>query len=153
MNGACHRYERFLNGHLSVGSKLWRHNGDNRLNFGPERTPQMNRNQQKLLIATLAGLIITGAAAFAIQPALAAGYNVDSPAQITGVKKWDVLNVRKWPASYSQKVGEFEPKTSVWVERCIIAPQGGSDWCLVEQQETRGWVNASFLTLAYDWDI
>ena len=113
----------------------------------------MNRNQEKLLIATLAGLIIASAAAFAVQPALAAGYDVDSPARITGVKHWDVLNVRQWPASYSQKVGELEPETSVWVERCIVAPQGGSDWCLVEQQETRGWVNARFLSPAYDWDI
>jgi hypothetical protein len=31
----------------------------------------MTRNHEKLLIATLAGLIIAGAAAFAIQPALA----------------------------------------------------------------------------------
>ena len=113
----------------------------------------MNRNQEKLLIATLAGLIIAGAAAFAVQPALAAGYQVEGPAKITGVKKWDTLNVRLWPASYSQKVGELEPKTSVWVERCIVSPQGGSDWCLVEQQDVQGWVNAKFLTLAYDWDI
>jgi len=113
----------------------------------------MNRNQEKLLIATLAGLIIASAAAFAVQPALAAGYQVEGPAKITGVKKWDVLNVRLWPASYSKKVGELKPKTSVWVERCIVAPQGGSDWCLVEQQNLQGWVNAKFLTLAYDWDL
>lgn len=113
----------------------------------------MNRTQEKLLVATLAGLIIAGAAAFAVQPALAAGYNVEGPARITGVKHWDTLNVRKWPASYSQQVGELKPRTSVWVERCIIAPQGGSDWCLVEQRHTRGWVNARFLTPAYDWDL
>ena len=113
----------------------------------------MNRHQEKLLIATLAGLVIAGAASFAIQPALAAGYQVDSPAQITGVKKWDTLNVRLWPASYSQKVGEFEPKSSVWVERCIVSPQGGSDWCLDQQHYVEGWVNASFLEFAYDWDI
>ncbi|MDB5542286.1 MAG: hypothetical protein JWQ89_4013 [Devosia sp.] len=113
----------------------------------------MNKTHEKLLVATLAGLIIAGAAAFAIQPVMAAGYDVETPAHIVGVKKWDTLNARKWPASYSQKVGEFEPRTSVWVERCIIAPQGGSDWCLVEQQETRGWVNARFLKLAHDWDI
>ncbi len=113
----------------------------------------MKSNHEKLLVATLAGLVIAGAAAFAIQPALAAGYGVDGPAQVTGVKSWDMLNVRKWPASYSQPVGELEPKSHVWVERCIIAPQGASDWCLVEVGETRGWVNAKFLTLAYDWDI
>jgi SH3-like domain-containing protein len=113
----------------------------------------MNQNQEKLLVAALAGLIMVGAAAFAVQPALAAGYDVESPAHVVGVKSWDTLNVRKWPASYSQKVGEFEPKSSVWVERCIVSPQGGSDWCLVEQQDTKGWVNAKFLKFAYDWDI
>ena len=114
----------------------------------------MNRNQEKLLIAALAGLIIAGAAAFAVQPAFAAGYPVETPAQVTGIKHWDVLNVRRWPASYSQKIGEIEPKTSVWVERCIVSPQGGSDWCLIEQRDTRGCVNAKFLNMASpDWDI
>jgi len=113
----------------------------------------MNHNQEKLLIAALAGLIITGVAAFAVQPAFAAGYQVEGPAHVTNVKPWDVLNVRKWPASYSQKVGEIAPSTAVWVERCIVAPQGAADWCLVEQQDTQGWVNARFLTLIDDWDI
>jgi SH3-like domain-containing protein len=112
----------------------------------------MNRQQEKLLIATLAGLIITGAAAFAIQPALAAGYDVEGPARVVGVKSWDVLNVRKWPASYSRQVGEIEPRSSVWVERCVIAPEGGADWCLVQQRRVRGWVNSSFLNMAYDRD-
>ncbi|RYG22162.1 MAG: hypothetical protein EON93_25370 [Burkholderiales bacterium] len=113
----------------------------------------MNRNQEKLLVAALAGMIITGAAGFVVQPAMAAGYAVEGPARITGVSTWDTLNVRKWPASYSQKVGAFEPQSSVWVERCIVSPQGGADWCLVEQQDTRGWVNARFLALIEDWDI
>jgi SH3-like domain-containing protein len=113
----------------------------------------MNKSQEKILLAALAGMVMVGAAAFAVQPALAAGYDVESPAHIVGVKNWDTLNVRKWPASYSQKVGEFEPKTAVWVERCIVSPQGGSDWCLVEQQDTKGWVNARFLKVLYDWDI
>lgn len=113
----------------------------------------MNKNQEKLLVATLAGLVIAGAAAFAIQPALAAGYNVDSPALVTGVASDDTLNVRMWPASYSEKVGAFEPETSVWVERCIVSPQGGSDWCLIERQDIKGWVNAKFLSQIYDADI
>lgn len=113
----------------------------------------MTRSQEKLLIATLAGLIIASAASFAIQPAMAAGYQVEGPAHVTGVKKWDVLNVRMWPASYSQKVGQVAPKSSVWVERCIVAPQGGADWCLVERQNVKGWVNASYLKLIEDWDI
>jgi len=113
----------------------------------------MNRNQEKLLVATLAGLIIAAAAAVAVQPALAAGYKVDTPARVTGVATWDVLNVRKWPASYSRMVGRLEPRTSVWVDRCIVAPQGASDWCLVEVENVRGWVNSSHLQPAFDWDL
>lgn len=113
----------------------------------------MNKNHEKLLVAALAGLVIASAAAFAIQPAMAAGYDVEAPALVSAVKKWDVLNVRKWPASYSKKVGEVEPKSSVWVERCIVAPEGGADWCLIEIQDTRGWVNSKFLKLIPDWDI
>lgn len=110
----------------------------------------MNKSHEKLLVAALAGLIIASAAAMAVQPAMAAGYAVDGPAQVTGVKSWDSLNVRKWPASYSQQVGMLSPKVHVWVERCIIAPTGGADWCLVERGNTRGWVNSNFLTLSYD---
>ncbi len=113
----------------------------------------MNRNHEKLLVAALAGLVIASAAAFAVQPAMASGYGVDAPAVVSGVQHWDVLNVRKWPASYSKRVGALEPDSSVWVERCIEAPQSGSDWCLIEAGGTRGWVNARFLTPIEDWDI
>lgn len=113
----------------------------------------MNKQQEKLLIASLAGLLIVSAAAFTISPAMAAGYNVDAPARVTGVQSWDVLNMRKWPASYSVKIGEFEPHESVWVERCIEGKPGASDWCLVERDDRRGWVNASYLTVLEDWDI
>jgi len=112
----------------------------------------MNRTHEKLLIAALAGLIVAGAAGFAVQPALAAGYAVDAPAQVTGVKSWDVLNLRKWPAAHSQKTGALAPKVHVWVERCIDK-DNGADWCLVERGTQRGWVNARFLTLAYDTDL
>lgn len=77
----------------------------------------MNKSQEKLLVAALAGVVIASAAAFAVQPAMAAGYHVEGPAVVVGVKHWDVLNVRKWPASYSVKVGAVAPQTSVWVER------------------------------------
>ena len=113
----------------------------------------MNKTHEKLLVAALAGLVIAGAAAFAVQPAFAEGYDVDQPAQVTGVKKWDVLNMRKWPASYSQKVGALKPKVHVWVERCIVSETGGADWCLVERGNQHGWVNSKFLTLTYDEDL
>lgn len=112
----------------------------------------MNKQQEKVLVATLCGLVITAAAAFAVQPALAAGYPVDQLAKVTGVAHWDHLNVRKWPASYSQQVGAFQPGSHVWVERCIEAANG-SDWCLVDAQDTRGWVNSRYLTVVTDWDI
>lgn len=112
----------------------------------------MNKQQEKVLVAALCGLVITAAGAFAVQPAMAAGYDVDQLAQVTGLAPWDSLNVRKWPASYSQKIGAFEPRSHVWVERCIEAASG-SDWCLVDAQNTKGWVNSRFLTVVYAWDL
>jgi uncharacterized protein YraI len=113
----------------------------------------MNKHQEKVLVATLCGLVITAAAAFAVQPAMAAGYGVDQLAQVSGVADWDHLNVRKWPAAYSQKVGAFDAATHVWVDRCIEVPNG-ADWCLVDRAGLKGWVNSKFLTLAGDdWDI
>ncbi len=110
----------------------------------------MNRSHEKLLIATLAGLVITAAAAFAVSPAMAAGYNVDAEAEVVDVEYWDVLNVRRWPASYSRKVGELEPGTEVYVERCIIKTVG-SDWCLVDGDGEYGWVNARYLEISDDY--
>ncbi len=105
----------------------------------------LKRNHEQLLVATLVGLIITAAAAFAVQPAMAAGYHVDMQARVAGVAHWDVLNVRKWPAPYSQKIGAFKPGVHVWVERCIVNEKGGSDWCLVERNFQKGWVNSRYL--------
>jgi len=112
----------------------------------------MNKAQEKVLVASLCGLIITAAAGMAVQPAMAAGYQVDTLAQVTGVAHWDRLNVRKWPASYSRKVGAFEPGVHVWVERCIEV-ENSSDWCLVDRGELKGWVNSRYLTPVYDWDL
>ena len=112
----------------------------------------MNKHQEKVLVATLCGLVITAAAAFAVQPAMAAGYPVDQLAQVTGVAHWDQLNVRKWPASYSQKIGAFEPQTHVWVERCIEVANS-TDWCLVDRGELKGWVSSRYLSIVDDYDI
>ena len=106
----------------------------------------MNRSHERLLVATLAGLVITAAAAFAVSPAMAAGYHVDAQARVTGVAKWDVLNVRKWPASYSQKIGELRNRAHVWVVRCRTFPNA-SDWCLIERGHQTGWVNARYLEI------
>lgn len=107
----------------------------------------MKKQHEKILVACLAGIVIAGAAAFAVQPALAEGYYIDAEAQVTGVGDWDVLNMRKWPAPYSKKIGSLQPESFVWVERCIINEDGGSDWCLVERGEQKGWVNSRYLTL------
>lgn len=112
----------------------------------------MNKQQEKVLVASLCGLVIVAAGAFAVQPAMAAGYSVDQLAQVTGVAQWDNLNVRKWPAAYSQKVGAYQPGSHVWVDRCIEA-QTGADWCLVDGQGISGWVNSKYLTVVSDWDI
>ena len=112
----------------------------------------MNKRQEKVLVATLCGMIITAAGAFAVQPAMAAGYQVDQLAQVTGVHSSDELNVRKWPAPYSQKIGGYEAGSHVWVDRCIT-PERGADWCLVGGQGLNGWVNSRYLTLRHDLDI
>jgi uncharacterized protein YraI len=112
----------------------------------------MNKRQEKVLVAALCGLVVTAAAGFAVQPAMAAGYTVDQLAQVTGMQAWDHLNVRKWPASYSQQVGAYAPGSHVWVDRCIQA-QSGADWCLVDGQGMTGWVNSRYLTLRHDWDL
>ena len=35
---------------------------------------------------------------------------------------------------------------------CFAVPDL-ADWCLVDRQNTRGWVNSRFLTPIKDWDI
>lgn len=112
----------------------------------------MNKSQEKVLVAALCGLIVTAAAGLAVQPAMAAGYAVEQPARVSNVPQWDKLNVRKWPASYSQKIGALAPNTSVWVKRCITVPNS-TDWCLIARQNTEGWVNARYLTPIENWDI
>lgn len=106
----------------------------------------MNKSQEQVLVATLAGLIIAGAAALAVTPASAAGYSVDQKAQVTGVAFWDKLNIRKWPAWYSKKVGVLSAQSWVWVDRCVEV-EAASDWCKVDRDGQQGWVNASYLTV------
>lgn len=53
----------------------------------------MTRNHEKLLIAVLAGVIIAGAGAFAIQPALAGKAGIRAGAEYIGSSQ-DVLTLR-----------------------------------------------------------
>ena len=48
----------------------------------------MNRQQEKILIAALCGLVITAAGALAVQPAMAAGHAAAGPVQVSGVDHW-----------------------------------------------------------------
>ena len=56
----------------------------------------MTRNHEKLLIGILAGIIIVGAGAFAIQPALAGKGNVKAGSELIG-PSYDVLNLQLTP--------------------------------------------------------
>ncbi len=53
----------------------------------------MTRNHEKLLVAALAGLIIAGAAAFAIQPAVAQSFGAAGPSQLAA-PSYEVLTLR-----------------------------------------------------------
>lgn len=106
----------------------------------------MHTQLKNLIVAASAGIIILAAAAFAITPALAEGYDIDRKGQVVDVAGWDVLNVRLWPAHYSQQVSALEPGAYVWIERCITV-ENSSDWCKVERDTTYGWVNSRFLTV------
>ncbi|MCB9993397.1 MAG: SH3 domain-containing protein [Hyphomicrobiaceae bacterium] len=101
---------------------------------------------RNLILSATAGLVILGAAFFAISPAMAAGYNVFHAGQVINVDPWDNLNVRLWPASYSQKIGQLPNLTYVYVERCIKV-ENSSDWCKIGRDGIYGWVNSRFLHL------
>ncbi|MDJ0614996.1 MAG: SH3 domain-containing protein [Rhizobiaceae bacterium] len=102
---------------------------------------------KKLLSAFLAIVILTGVQS----AAKAEGYLANYDAYVTSVEPWDHLNVRKWPAYYSQKVDEIPHDGQfVWVQRCIIQPHGSSsDWCKVSYDGQWGWVNKRFLAVHY----
>lgn len=102
---------------------------------------------KNLMLSLFAGLLIVAAAAFAVTPAMAEGYSIEQPGQVINVAPWDNLNVRKWPAYYSQQVGALPNLTYVYVERCIKV-EGASDWCKIGRDSTYGWVNSKYLQLA-----
>ena len=56
----------------------------------------MTRTHEKLLIGILAGIIIVGAGAFAIQPALAGKGDVKAGSTLAG-PSYDVLSLRLLP--------------------------------------------------------
>ena len=78
--------------------------------------------------------------------ASAAGYHVNSGATATGFPNWDQLNVRKWDAAYSQKIGEVYKGDPVYVIRCKL--KSGNDWCKISGGGVIGWVNGRYLRKA-----
>lgn len=106
----------------------------------------MKTELKNLIVAATAGLVIVAAASMAITPAMAEGYSVEKVGRVTGVEWWDQLNVRMWPASYSQQVGALPDGHTVWIERCIQVPNS-SDWCKVERDYVSGWVNSRYLAV------
>lgn len=90
-------------------------------------------------------IIAVAATGGTVSTASAEGYHVDRVAYVR-VASWDHLNVRKWPASHSQKVGELSSNSSIWVQRCIVKTSS-SDWCKVSNGHMGGWVNSRFLNM------
>ena len=81
------------------------------------------------------------------KPASAAGYAVEDTAITDNFPHWDRLNIRKWPASYSQKVAHIKRDRIVFVERCII--KEGTDWCKIRKGWKQGWVNGRYIRTGY----
>lgn len=99
-------------------------------------------NLNKITSALIIAVAITSGTA---STASAEGYRVDRVAYVR-VASWDHLNVRRWPASDSQKVGELLVSSSIWVQRCIVKTNS-SDWCKVSNGHMGGWVNSRFLEM------
>jgi len=91
---------------------------------------------------TLITIAMLGSSLVATE-ASAAGYNVEASAITANFPDWDRLNIRKWPASHSQKVASIKRDRIVHVERCVI--KEGADWCKIRKGWKQGWVNGRFL--------
>ena len=116
----------------------------------------MSRLIQIAAAATVAA-VLAGATPSTAQ---AAGYHVDQTATTVNFPEWDRLNIRKWPASHSRKVGSVRRHRTVYVSRCII--KSGADWCFIRSGYDQGWVNGRYIARggatfatphheAYDW--
>ena len=57
----------------------------------------MTRNHEKLLVACLAGIIITGAAGFAVQPALAQFVGPVATSSLATAPAYEILDLRLTP--------------------------------------------------------
>ena len=84
-------------------------------------------------------------------PAIAEGYRIDRYAYVVGVDIHDHLNMRRWPAARSERVGTIPHHGGgFYVQRCIVRPNGSSsDWCKVRYRGAWGWVNKRYLIIDY----
>ncbi len=101
-------------------------------------------NSFKMIFSVLA--IAAGIIGLLSQAANADGYPINQNTYVVGVPSWDVLNIRKWPATRSRIVGAAQPGARVWVERCIVKPRA-TDWCKISWRGQYGWVNSRFLDM------
>ena len=103
-------------------------------------------NVLKILKSITIASIVAGSASLApMNAAQAGGYDAGFYAYVDNVAYWDVLNMRKWPASYSEKVGSIPDNGwGIWVERCKYV-EDSSDWCKVKYAGKWGWVNSRYL--------
>ncbi len=83
-------HELKMNAHLSAGSIPRRYNRPIELNCAEA---EMTRTHEKLLVAALAGIIIAGAAVFAIQPAIASNFGTKAISQ-PAAPAYEILNLR-----------------------------------------------------------
>ena len=98
-------------------------------------------------ITIVAAISTLAVCVFSTLPAQAKGYLANYEAYVISVEPWDALNMRKWPAAYSQKIDEIpHDGQNIWVQRCIVQPNGStSDWCKVNYEGKWGWVSKKFL--------
>lgn len=101
---------------------------------------------KKIIKPVILGFVAMAAVSTsAINTAQAEGYDAGYYAHVEDVAYWDVLNMRKWPAPYSQKVASIPDNGwGIWVQRCIVKP-GTSDWCKVKYAGNWGWVNKRYI--------
>lgn len=95
--------------------------------------------KKTIITVAVAATTVAGA----VTTASAAGYPVDASARVGGFPNWDQLNIRRWDAAYSRKVGEAYRGDRVYVIRCKL--KSGSDWCKINASGTVGWVNGRYI--------
>lgn len=98
-------------------------------------------------VRSMIGAALVAMSVVAPVAAKAEGYFVGQHAYVVSVAPWDVLNMRRWPAAHSQKVGVIPHHGhGIYVQRCVVRPHGASsDWCKVNFAGHWGWVNSRFL--------